>query len=76
MKIQQALSSADINAIAKSKNPNDRPFPLMGITLEGIQRFIEEIGGKSKISDLTTNDICQRYILPMTKVSIYFYLLY
>jgi hypothetical protein len=46
------------------------PFPLNGLTIDGIHHFVEMIGGKKVLADLTTDQVCQKFVKPMTKVKI------
>ncbi len=41
-------------------------FNFHGVRLSFLQEFIEECGGKEKISHLTTNDICREIVIPAT----------
>jgi hypothetical protein len=43
-----------------------RPFPLLGITISGIEKFIHDIGGREKAIGKTTDDICREFIVPLT----------
>lgn len=72
-KIAPAPSLSDINNISKAKggrgHHGNRPFPLMGITLQAIKEFVERIGGKETLKDLTTTEVCEKYIIPLTQVT-------
>ena len=41
-------------------------FPVFGITLKGIQAFIEVNGGTEAFSSLRTTDICEQFMKPAT----------
>lgn len=56
----------------KIATEEDRPFPLNGISMDGIRRFIDSCGGKQKFSDLTTTQVCEKFVKPMTKVRFFF----
>lgn len=42
------------------KNP---PFPKLGVTLKAFQQFIDNCGGESKLVDLTTDQVKDRFLL-------------
>ena len=44
-----------------------RPFPLLGITIEGIFDFIDTCGGKQALEGLTTTEVCEKFVKEMTK---------
>jgi hypothetical protein len=68
MSMKVVPTSEKVVKIQTLKPGEARPFPKFGISLDGIQKFIELIGGKSHISDLTTGQICEKYLKPMTQV--------
>eukprot|EP01041_Mallomonas_annulata_P003428 gene3428-6799_t len=41
-------------------------FPKHGISIRGIRDFIELCGGEETLYDLTTTDVCEKYVKPMT----------
>ena len=43
-----------------------RPFPKLGVKLEEFEVFIARCGGEDALIDLTTNDICNDYLKPLT----------
>lgn len=44
-------------------------FPVLGISFHGIENFIQEVGGLDAVINLTTTDVCEKYIKPLTKAS-------
>jgi hypothetical protein len=42
------------------------PFPKEGVRFQAFYKFIEECGGRENIKGLTTTDVCQKYLMPMT----------
>lgn len=44
------------------------PFPLGGITLEGMKDFITTIGGESLLLGLSTQEVCEKFVKPLTEV--------
>eukprot|EP01035_Chromulina_nebulosa_P031752 gene31752-42345_t len=49
-----------------SELPTSRPFPLLGITMNGILEFVDKCGGKDKFQGLTTTDVCERIVKNLT----------
>lgn len=45
------------------------PFNLEGIPLTAILEFIEQCGGRDQLINLTTSDVCEKYLKPLTKLS-------
>lgn len=63
----------DIEANIKNgqvEAPPERPFPKLGITLKGIYDFIDRCGGREVLSYLSTSQVCEKFVKPMTKVRI------
>lgn len=42
------------------------PFPKVGITLRIFDLFIEECGGRAALDGMTTSDVCERHLKPLT----------
>jgi tetratricopeptide (TPR) repeat protein len=42
------------------------PFPKVGIKLSVFDVFIEECGGRAALDGLTTSDVCERHLKPLT----------
>jgi len=45
------------------------PFPKVGVSLRVFEIFIEECGGASALKDLSTTEVCDRYMKPLTSQS-------
>lgn len=61
------------SAIARQVYPStqinvQKPFPKLGITLAGMNDFVTRIGGEETVKGLTTTQICELYVKPMTIV--------
>lgn len=50
----------------KKSNEVTNLFPINGITIRGINNFIQENGGRENFVDLTTRQVVEKYILPKT----------
>jgi tetratricopeptide (TPR) repeat protein len=44
-------------------------FPRYGVRLSFLDQFLEECGGRSALEDLTTTEVCERFIKPVTESS-------
>jgi tetratricopeptide (TPR) repeat protein len=44
-------------------------FPRYGVRLSFLNLFLEECGGRSALEDLTTTEVCERFIKPVTESS-------
>eukprot|EP01036_Dinobryon_divergens_P054129 gene54129-72343_t len=42
------------------------PFPKMGVRLSVFREFIMECGGESEVRSLSTTDVCNRFLKPLT----------
>jgi Flp pilus assembly protein TadD len=63
---QSELITVDVfsDPFGMSEGPN---VPSLGISLRGLNYFIHNCGGLNEISQLTTNDVCERYLKPQTR---------
>ena len=43
------------------------PFPKDGVTLGTFHQFIVECGGRENVRGLTTTEVCEKFLMPMTK---------
>jgi len=44
-------------------------FPKKGIKLSYLEEFFRECGGRDSLNDLTTTEVCERYIKPITETT-------
>eukprot|EP00298_Acanthocystis_sp_HF-20_P015436 c21142_g1_i1.p1 GENE.c21142_g1_i1~~c21142_g1_i1.p1 ORF type:complete len:170 (-),score=77.39 c21142_g1_i1:37-546(-) len=44
-------------------------FPKLGINLSVFDHFIKQCGGENNLIDLTTTDVCEKYLKPITASS-------
>jgi hypothetical protein len=42
------------------------PFPKEGVTLRGIREFIDNCGGTNALHSLSTTDVCNKFLKPVT----------
>ena len=47
----------------------DLPFPKDGVKLCAVDEFIQRAGGEAKLLDLTTTDVCNQFLKPLTSES-------
>lgn len=59
-------ASKEEKPIASELPTSCRPFPLLGITMNGILAFVDKCGGKDKFQGLTTTDVCERIVKNLT----------
>ena len=45
------------------------PFPKEGITVSGILNFIESCGGRDQLAGLSTTQVCENHLKPLTASS-------
>lgn len=50
-------------------NEDSRPFPMLGISLAGINDFIERCGGRAALQQMSTKDVCNMKLLPTTSMT-------
>eukprot|EP00300_Choanocystis_sp_HF-7_P004465 c13451_g1_i1.p1 GENE.c13451_g1_i1~~c13451_g1_i1.p1 ORF type:complete len:817 (-),score=108.55 c13451_g1_i1:94-2544(-) len=55
------------NTLRADSCPDD--FPRLGIRLDVFQKFIDHCGGREKLKNLTTNDVCEAFVKPETQLS-------
>jgi tetratricopeptide (TPR) repeat protein len=42
------------------------PFPKLGVRLDYLNQFINSFGGEAQFSKLTTTDVCEKFVKPLT----------
>lgn len=57
----------DISSALPPAPPQDIPFPKDGATLAVWDEFIAACGGEAALRDLTTAEVCERFIKPITE---------
>mmetsp|Transcript_3297 Transcript_3297/g.4554 ORF Transcript_3297/g.4554 Transcript_3297/m.4554 type:complete len:310 (-) Transcript_3297:10-939(-) len=57
----------EINCLNDESDKAVGNFPLLGITLKGILKFVEESGGEVVFEGLTTTDVCEKLVKVRTK---------
>ena len=58
--------------MTKSKETTQIPppeFPSLGVKLSHLQIFIENCGGREALKDLTTTEVCEEFVKPMTYIN-------
>jgi hypothetical protein len=43
------------------------PFPKLGLKQSSFEHFIDQCGGRSALINLTTDQVCQRFLKPLTQ---------
>lgn len=56
----------NISHISSANIGSTIPFPKDGITLRGIREFIVDCGGVDELQSLSTTDVCNRFLKPVT----------
>eukprot|EP01041_Mallomonas_annulata_P013717 gene13717-29173_t len=62
------ISSYDNTKCLDKSTTTDRqiPFPKIGVRLSVFRYFIKECGGKSELIGLSTTEVCDRFLKPLT----------
>ncbi len=59
--------SMDHQAPTGNEHQIPLPFPKDGVRLSAILAFFELCGGRSALVDLTTTEVCENFVKPMTE---------
>ena len=62
-----AVNSSAISSLVVTSHT--LPFPKDGVRLSGLDEFVSKCGGSAALNGLTTTDVCNQYLKPLTQAT-------
>ena len=66
LSVAKRLDGESIATTEHTRVKTDLPFPKEGVTLDVFDQFIAHAGGKKALKDLTTTEVCNKFLKALT----------